>query len=662
MSSPIEDAIKNAVIDAVKETYDVELDDIVVERPPKPAVGDLAFTVAFDLARKARMAPRKIAEALAPALSATRGVQRVDVAGAGYLNVFLDRTLYTREFATAPGPSFPTDGKVIVEHTNINPNKAAHIGHLRNATLGDTFVRVLRYLGEEVEVQNYIDDTGVQVADVVAGFLHLENKSLAEVEELAAKDGFDYYCWDLYARVSHYYGADRSRLGQREYTLKAIEDGTEPEAPMATCIAEHIARCHLRTMQRIDVHYDLLPWEGDILRLRFWDRAYELLKDKQAIRLADTGKNSGCWVMDLSSDGQSSVGRQEEPDEQNEKVIVRSNGTVTYVGKDIAYQMWKLGLLDREFAYQRFYEYSDKTTAWSTTSHEGEDGAPAFGHGRRVYNVIDARQAYLQQVVRQGVARLASEEARERSRHFSYEMVALTPSTCRELGFPVSSEDAKKPYLEVSGRKGLGVKADDLLQTLEDKALVEVNERNPKLEDEEKKEIARQLAVGALRYFMIKVTKGQVIAFGFDEALNWKGDSGPYLQYAAVRAGRILEKMEADPNRSLELPDTLGGFEGFSSGLAGLDPTEADELWELLYTATRLPEVAQQVRRTEEPAHLARYTFQQAQRFNAFYHNYHITREANPVKQALRLYAVQVFQHQQRRALESMGIPVPTRM
>ena len=657
MTSQIEETIKRTIIEAVQEKYDVTLDDIMIEHPPNPAIGDLAITVAFDLARKARLAPRKIAEELATSLSRTLGIHRVDVAGPGYLNVFLDRTLYTRVFTTTPSPSFPSKGKVIVEHTNINPNKAAHIGHLRNAALGDTFVRVLRYLGEEVEVQNYIDDTGVQVADVVAGFLYLENKSLLEIRELARKDGFDYYCWDLYASVSDYFRKDQSHLNLRADTLKAIEEGTEPEAPIAACIAEHIVLCHLRTMQRINVHYDLLPWEGDILRLRFWERAYELLKDKQAIRLADTGKNSGCWVMDLVRGKQSLVDQ-----EQNEKVIVRSNGTVTYVGKDIAYQMWKLGLLDREFMYRRFHNYSNAATAWSTTTNAAEDGAPAFGHGQLVYNVIDARQSYLQQIVRQGVTYLASEDARERSRHFSYEMVALTPSTCRELGFPVSDEEATKPYLEVSGRKGLGVKADDLLQTLEKKALTEVKERNPELTEIEKTEIARELAVGALRYFMIKVTKNQVIAFDFDEALNWKGDSGPYLQYASVRAGRILEKMDTDPNQLLDLPVALRGFEGFSNAMAGIKTTEANELWALLFSAMRLTEVAQQVRRTEEPAHLARHAFRQAQRFNAFYHVYHITREDDPVRQALRLYAVQIFQYQQLRALESMGIPVPARM
>ncbi|HEY7820653.1 MAG TPA: arginine--tRNA ligase, partial [Vicinamibacteria bacterium] len=532
--------VEDALARAVRAQFGAEITTVASERPPRTDLGDLAFPAAFELARVLKKAPRKIAEELREALARVEGVSRVEVAGAGYLNVFFDRTRYLESFLSS-AESEATPGKVIVEHTNINPNKAAHIGHLRNAALGDTFVRALRFCGRNVEVQNYIDDTGVQVADVVAGFLHLEQKSMAEVEALAASERFDYYCWDLYARVSEFYQGDRDRLRIREKTLKAIEEGEDPEAALGALIAKRIVHSHLVTMDRIDVRYDLLPWESDILHLKFWQRAYELLKERKAIRLATSGKNQGCWVMDLGE------GSDEESDDAlDEKVIVRSNGTVTYVGKDIAYQMWKLGLLDRQFGFRPFHRYSDGSIVWSTSA-ESEPGAPDFGKGDRVYNVIDVRQSYLQQVVQKGVALLASEDARERSHHFSYEMVALTPATCRELGFPVSAEEAKKPYLEVSGRKGLGVKADDLLDALEEKALAEVSRRNPELHPEAQREVASAIARGALRYFMIKFTKNKVIAFDFAEALSFEGDSGPYLQYAAVRAAKILVKTDRPP-------------------------------------------------------------------------------------------------------------------
>ena len=633
-----------------------------METPPQPELGDIAFTVAFDLAKHAKRAPRKIAEELASVLRDIEGVEKVEIAGAGYLNVFLDRGRYLEAFCREVQDEPPSDGKVIVEHTNINPNKAAHIGHLRNAALGDTFVRVLRYSGQPVEVQNYIDDTGVQVADVVVGFVDLEKKDLAEIRAMSEPPDkpdkpekgtgtrFDYYCWNLYARVTKYFAEEPARVSRREATLKAIEAGELPEAAIAQEIATRIAACHLETMERMGVRYDLLPWEGDILRLHFWDMAFELLKEKRAVRLAESGKNAGCWVMDLpeETDGGAS----------DEKVIVRSNGTVTYVGKDIAYQLWKLGQLDLDFGYRRFHTYPDGSSAWSTTSEPSEPGAPAFGKGFRVYNVIDTRQSYLQKIVRHGVSLISSEETLHRSHHFSYEMVALTPATCRELGFEISEDDSGKPYLEVSGRRGLGVKADDLIDVLETKALGEVAQRNPELSTEQKDDLARTIARGALRYFMIKFAKNKVIAFDFSEALAFEGDTGPYLQYSIVRANKIVQKLEL----GLDLGALRPPKEAISGGWDTLSTEEADELWSLAYTCTGLQQITEQVMHAEEPALLARFAFQLAQKFNAFYHRYPILRESDPTKKALRLFVVQIFRKQMAAALELMGVPVPARM
>ena len=650
MRDGVRQRLKIALRRAVKDLYDIDLEDVVHETPPQTSLGDAAFPVAFELARKARNAPRKIAEALGRALQPVAGVTKVEVAGAGYLNVFFDREQYLAEFLASAAQPKDVAEKVIVEHTNINPNKAAHIGHLRNAALGDAFVRALRYSGADVEVQNYIDDTGVQVADVVVGFLHLENKSLEDVTALTKKERFDYLCWDVYARVSGFYAKDRERARLREDTLKAIEEGEPPEGPMGAVIAEAIVRCHLATMARIDVEYDLLPSESSILKLRFWERAYALLKEKKAIRLATAGKNNGCWVMDLGDESE-----EEERTEQDEKVIVRSNGTVTYVGKDIAYQMWKLGLLDRDFGYRPFHRYPNGHTVWATTA-ETTEPAPDFGNGGRVYNVIDARQAYLQNIVQHGVALLTSDEAKERSHHFSYEMVALTPATCRELGFPVSEEEAKRPHIEVSGRKGLGVKADDLLNALEEKALAEVEKRNAELTDDDCREIATAIARGALRYFMIKYTKNKVIAFDFAEALSFDGDSGPYLQYATVRAAKILQKLGVDTEGTIVIPDGLGAL------FEKLPEEEAEDAWSLIFGASELGATAESVVRTEEPAHLARFALNQAQRFNTFYHRYRIAQAEDLERKALRRFAVEVFYRQQSQALSLMGIPVPKRM
>src|SRR5262249_22795086 len=289
-----------------------------------------------------------------------------------------------------------------------------HIGHLRNATIGDAFVRILKAVGRTVEVQNYIDNTGVQVADVIVGLKHVERKTLEEVRRIIANPSikFDYYCWDVYARVSSFYETQDPKHTLRGTTLKEIEEGNNDTARLAELVAMTIVRCHLRTMSRINVHYDLLPRESDILHLKFWDYAFRQLREKQAITLETEGKNKGCWVMRLESEGH-----------DDDKIIVRSNGTVTYVGKDIAYQLWKLGLLDQDFLYELF---DPPHNIWATTSSGGQPEHPRFGGGETVYNVIDVRQSYLQNVVRQGLLALGYEEQAQRSIHFSYEVVALS--------------------------------------------------------------------------------------------------------------------------------------------------------------------------------------------------------------------------------------------
>ncbi len=572
------------------------------------------------------------------------GVERMEVAGAGYINIFLDRAAAIRGsrlrgFATDPG-------KVIVEHTNINPNKAAHIGHLRNAAIGDTFVRILQATGRKVEVQNYIDNTGVQVADVIVGLKHVEKKTLHDVRRIIADSTvkFDYYCWDVYARVTPFYESNDPKHNLRAQTLKEIEEGDNDTARMAEAVAMTIARCHLRTMARINVHYDLLPRESDILHLKFWDYAFRQLRGREAIFLETEGKNKGCWVMRLETDGN-----------DEDKIIVRSNGTVTYVGKDIAYQLWKLGLLDQDFKYDPFTEEQD---VWVTTSSGGRPDHPAFGRGETVYNVIDVRQSYLQNVVRQGLLGLGYEEQARRSIHFSYEVVALSPACADQLGIEISPEDRKRPHIEVSGRKGQGVKADDLLDTLESEARKEVWKRNPELKPTETDEIAHQIAVGALRYFLLKFTRTAIIAFDFKEALNFDGETGPYLQYATVRGNNIINKLrELEPNFDFDRVHQLLHHPKFAVFL-----NEANDIWELLYIALRLDEIANQVITTLEPATLAKYAFTLAQQFSLFYHRYRIISEENPDRRLFYLLVVDLVREALRKALDLMGIQAPRRM
>jgi arginyl-tRNA synthetase len=633
---------------------------VVLDYPPNRELGDLGSPIAFELARRLRKAPRAIAQEIAGAFGTVEGLAGVAASPNGYLNFFLDRPSFLLERLRGPaaGPPHGSAGKAIVEHTAINPNKAAHIGHLRNSALGDTLVRVLRFRGVPVEVQNYIDDTGVQVADVVVGFRALENKTFDEIRDIADTVRFDYYCWDLYARVTEWYEEDKARLAVRATTLHEIEHGGNENAEIAAFIADRIVRCHLRTMARMNVDYDLLTWEGDILRLKFWMQAFDVLKAKGAVYQAAEGRLAGCWVMKI--DDEPGAGQDDEDDEQREKVIVRSNGIVTYVGKDIAYQFWKLGLLGRDFRY-RVFTARPNGPLWATCSSDGESDHPLFGGAAHVYNVIDVRQAYLQKLLKQALVAVGHPEGAERSHHFSYEMVALSHATARELGYApvVDAEEAKRPFVEVSGRKGLGVKADDLLDTLAAKAGAEVAKRNPELTEEERDRIARIIAVAAVRYFMIKFSRGKVIAFDLDEALSFEGESGPYVQYAIVRANNIFQKLRQRDGLSEE---------ALVASLASVPPTELTggngdhELWSLVLEASRLDEVVDQVVRSLEFSVLAKYAFGLAQAFNGFYHRAPILNEERDDVRRWRAGAIIYLRQQLTRALDLMGVEVPPRM
>jgi arginyl-tRNA synthetase len=671
MMLPLHDRLRNAIRAALHSAFglDTATVDVPLETPPSRALGDLGTPVAFNLARSLRKPPRAIAQELAQALGTIDGVARVDATPNGYLNLFLDRGAFLRARLAAGAPPPPAPGKTIVEHTAINPNKAAHIGHLRNACLGDTLVRALRLRGRQVEVQNYIDDTGVQVADVVVGVRHLESLDLDGVRRLADTTRFDYYCWDLYARVTEWYEADPSRLAIRAATLHEIEHGENPTAAIGAFIADRIVRTHLVTMARLGIDYDLLTWEGDILRMRFWARAFERLKASGAVFLQTEGKLAGCWVMridDPAAEGLAEAaadGPADDDAEQREKVIVRSNGTVTYVGKDMAYQFWKLGLLGYDFHYRTFARRPDGRPLWATTS----DGAlaetphPPFGAADTTYNVIDVRQAYLQQLLKQALAAAGHPAEAAGHTHYAYEMVALSHATARTFGFAPApdSEDARRPFVEVSGRKGTGVKADDLLDRLIDNAAGEVARRNPDLAAADVRRTAEQIGVAAVRYFMVKYSRTTVIAFDIDEALSFEGESGPYLQYAVVRARNILQKLRDRDGLDDGAVVTAVAAE---PPRALTDDEHADRLWGLVLEAARLDDVTETAIRTLELAVLAKFAFGLAQAFNALYHAAPILAEERRDVRLWRAAAIVYVRRQLTAALALMGIDAPARM
>jgi arginyl-tRNA synthetase len=646
----LEKRIAQAFASRVESLYGARA-AVQAEQPKQASFGEIAIPVAFQLARQLKKAPKAIAAELAGAVGRIDGVSAIEIAGNGYLNVRLDRGAYGSALVQGPPPAVEAVAeKTIVEHTNINPNKAAHIGHLRNAILGDTFVRMLRATGQRVEVQNYIDNTGVQVADVVVGFMHLEKKSPGEVRALTGNPAvrFDYRCWDLYARVSAYYADHPEAVEWRKHTLHAIERGEGAEAEMAHTVSDAIVHAHLATMWRLGIAYDVLPRESEILHLKFWSTAFELLKQREAIHLETEGKNKGCWVMPSSAFREAAA---DEESAEDSKVIVRSNGTVTYVGKDIAYQLWKFGLLGKDFHYRAWHTYPDGQVVWASTDDPQPEGAPRFGGGARVYNVIDSRQSYLQDVVVAGLRALGYSPQADASVHFSYEMVALTPATCVELGIELSEEDQQRPYVEVSGRKGLGVKADDLIDRLVARALEEVTSRHGEEPEASRRRAATLIAVGALRYFMLKYTRNSVIAFDLGEALSFEGDTGPYVQYAAVRARRILDKAGALP----EFRRALGAA-AMARHLA------QEDAWQLVLPASKADSAIERAVASGEPAHVARYAFQLAQEFSNFYQKHPVIAEQDPEKRTFLLWLTDYFRAQLERTLGVLGIEVPEYM
>jgi arginyl-tRNA synthetase len=668
--------LREALERHIREKYGVEL-AVVLERPPKIEMGEAASPVCFELAKRLKKAPRMIAQEIATGLGPVKGIARVEVAGGGYLNAFFDRGAFWAAELEEKRLAEHKPAKIIVEHTSINPNKAAHIGHVRNAVLGDTMARTLRGAGFNVQVQNYIDNTGVQVADVVIGFLEMEKRTPVSVKMMAMEPRFDYLCWDLYAAATSFFAEDKARaVALRGATLRAIEEGRGEEAEVAEVVADSIVGFHLRTMARLGIHYELLARESEILHLHFWDLAFEKLKASGAIHLATTGKMAGCWVMPWKDEGEEKTRpsknegaaaedaekRAEDPEKRGEddensqdKIIVRSNGTVTYVGKDIAYQLWKFGLLGKDFHYAKLPKAPEGEVVWATTSGKNDPAAPDFGApAATVYNVIDSRQAYLQKVVAAGLRALGHAKEAEQSIHLSYEIVALTPRCAAEMGYELGAEEARKPYVEVSGRKGLGVKADDLIDKLEAAALGEVAERHAEMGEEERVRTAHAIAVGALRFFLLKFTRNSIIAFDFKDALSFEGETGPYCQYAVVRirgirrkgaeAGAVREELTADSVRK------------------SLGAEHASGLWELLLLAGSGDSAVDATIGAQEPAFLAKYAFQLAQGFNNFYHKHHILSEADEQKRAFLLGLTELVERELVRVLGLLGIEAPEKM
>lgn len=536
--------IREGVAKALKELLSIE--EVPFNVPPQQELGDFSSPVCLSMAKQRRMSPMKIAQEVAGWLKweLIPYIQEIGVSPPGYLNFkvnwpALAQDLVPRiiEEGKAFGkPVSRLKKKVFIEHTSVNPNKAMHIGHLRNSVLGDTVARILEWLGFSTEVCNYIDDTGLQVVDVVTALLYLDRPSYTERSgfegiwtKAPADQPFDYFCWDLYARFQNELEKNSFLLEKREEVLHKIEGGNHPIASFAKELATRIVRSHLQTVAQLSIFYDLLNWESDIIGRGFWEATFELLKEKKAIRFETEGPNDGCWVVPLGGLVETAEGMK-----SLDKILVRSNGSVTYTGKDVAYQLWKFGLLRKDFLYKRWGLQVNGEMLW-TTAQDGESGerlSKYFGHADTVINVIDTRQSYPQQVVVECLRQTGFEKEAKESIHLAYEVVNLSPQAARLLG--VEETEEKKAYA-MSGRSGTGVKAKDFIQRVKLKV---IEKADHPLEEK----VASALASAAIRYYLLKFTLESQIVFDFDDALKTTGDTGIYLEYAHARSCSILRK------------------------------------------------------------------------------------------------------------------------
>jgi arginyl-tRNA synthetase len=664
---------KTRIAAATADLFGVTVDTPAVEVPRDLAHGDLATPVAFEIAKRLKAQtgekrqPRALAEALSTRLSepehAIPGISHLEVAGAGYVNAFFDRAAFLTALVKPDEPRTPAfTGKVLVEHTSVNPNKSAHIGHVRNSVLGDSVARLLRAAGQTVEVHNWIDDTGVQVADVVVGFLHVDPHSLDEVR--AIPDPFDRYCWNLYAKVGLFYRDGKidnkenpEKLKLRAEVQHAVESGEGEIYELSQYIAWRNVAAHLNTMYRLGITYDVLPCESEVMHRDFWAEAFELLKKSGLTHLVESGKQAGCWVM-KADDGEADV--NEEDEFAADKILVKSNGIVTYTGKDIAYHLWKLNRLERDFDYRRIHTYPDGHETWAA-SPTGDPNHPRFGHGDRYVNVIDTGQSYPQEFVKRAVVALMPEsEGARLSEHLDYEKVGLTVAACDELGFELASDERSKSFIGMSGRKGRGVIADDLIDRLEASALEEVNVRQRGYSDEEARDIAHKIAVAALRYFLLRYTRNSIIAFDFKQALSFQGETGPYIQNAVVRINAIATKLEAaglptEPDIDSLDPVRLNEV---------LSTKEDGEFWALVTLCGQLPDIVDRAAAALEPTLIAKYAFQLAQAFNEFYQNpkNRIIEEENEARRTAMTTIAQLVRSTLVEALGILGIEAPRRM
>ena len=628
------DEIRNVIAGVLK---DLGIDGIKfdITQTSRPEFGDVATNIAFLIAKNTGQKPTEIAknfveDHINQYLAACKTAGRLSLIEsanphlAGYINFKLNAINLAS--STLPGillnphyaePDIGKGERVIIEHTSVNPNKALHIGHVRNLVIGDTLYRLLRRTNHNPIVINYIDDSGLQVADLVVGFLFGgfqmdPNKSLK----------FDIYCGDeVYVKINELYATDQNLAEKRKYVLREIELGKSDIAKLALNISQRVLADQLKTCWRLKARYDLLSFESHILASRQWTKTLEILKDKGVLVLETQGKNKDCWIIrsNLTDD----------------KVVVRSDGTATYIAKDIPFALWKLGLIPDYSNYYKFANQWDNSVIWATTlvtdSYSGDH--PKFNSAELAVTIIDSRQSKLQDLVSYVISKIQETDTKE-YHHLAYEPVTLSSNTAKMIGLDIGQKD----FAHMSGRKGVVVNADYVLDILHHKALEEIKKRRNNAEDTSLRSSAESIAISALRYNLIKQDLDKMITFDITDSLSLEGDTGPYLQYAYARSQRILEKSNVELS-------TIN-FELLS---------EESEI-SLLMDITKFDMIIEDATKNLNPKVLARYAYRLAVKFNYFYEKVPVLREADPEKVVLRLALVKSFEVTMKNVFDILGI------
>lgn len=612
-----------------------------VSEPPQHAFGDLSCNVAFLLSKHLKKPPTKIAtelvEAIRPRLQGSY-ILTADPAG-GYINfranhARLSPATLSHVLSNPENYGYPNSGQdmhIVIEHTSINPNKALHVGHMRNVIIGDTLYRIMRATNHRTTVLNYIDDSGVQIADIVVGFKFAG----FPVAPQTKNQKFDHYCGDeVYVKINEIYEKDPQVAEKRKLVLKEIEEGKSEIARFAMEITLRVLQEQLKTCWRMKAHYDLLNFETHIVGSKLWSKAFELLKSNGIAKYETEGKNKGCWVIE---------GKEKE---EEDKVLVRSDGTATYIAKDIPYAAWKLGLVEDPFYYQEYTKQWDGSTLYATTLADGSNSksiGKKFNGGQRVITIIDSRQSRLQRIISQVLSKIGVGGSHKYF-HLSYEAVTLSSDTAKEFGIDIGD----RQFMHMSGRKGIYVNADYVLDALHTKAYKEVKTRNPDFSDQQLNKIADEISISAIRYNMIKQDLDKIITFDIKESLSLEGDTGPYLQYAYARSQRILEKSE----QSIIAGKTDFAFDRL---------TNESEI-ALIKEIAKFDLVVENAAESLCPKSLARYAYNLAMTFNLFYEKVPVLREQDNGVRMARLGLVKAFGIALKNTLEVLGITALDRM